>query len=263
MTSCADEILFIADTGNKRLVEVRVERADFKLECNVRTVMNLKENVNPTGLCVIEGRLKLLLADSGTFGGLVVLNLQDGTTQQLLRNGSTLCSQIQGVSLNCHSIIFTDTTSHTLKRFSFQASALDNKKEVEKVDTIIGNGTSGAEDGFIDVARVSHPTGITPENGTIFFVDAGSKSVRFITQISAVMKYIRVMEDIYRAFHIHSDILGDAELPSLLKAEQRIEKAEKNLMQILQNAKAKFKVSGTMQGPEGTQSEKGLSQFHK
>ena len=118
MTRCADEILFIADTGNKRLVEVRVERADFKLECNVRTVMNLKENVNPTGLCVIEGQLKLLLADSGTFGGLVVLNLQDGTTQQLLRNGSTLCSQIQGVSLNCHSIIFTDTTSHFEKVFS-------------------------------------------------------------------------------------------------------------------------------------------------
>ena len=46
MTSCADEILFIADTENKKLIEVRVERADFKLECNVRTVMNLKENVN-------------------------------------------------------------------------------------------------------------------------------------------------------------------------------------------------------------------------
>ena len=76
MTSCADEILFIADTGNKKLVEVRVERADFKQECNVRTVMNLKENVNPTGLCVVEGQQKLLLADFGTFGGLVVLNLK-------------------------------------------------------------------------------------------------------------------------------------------------------------------------------------------
>ena len=35
MTSCADEILFIADTENKKLVEVRVERADFKLKCNM------------------------------------------------------------------------------------------------------------------------------------------------------------------------------------------------------------------------------------
>ena len=65
-------ILFIADTGNKKLAEVLtsyyVERADFKLECNVRTVMNLKENVNPTGLCVVEGQQKLLLADYGTFG---------------------------------------------------------------------------------------------------------------------------------------------------------------------------------------------------
>ena len=69
-------ILFIADTGNKKLAEVRVERADFKLECNVRTVMNLKENVNPTGLCVVEGQQKLFLADFGTFGGLVVLNLK-------------------------------------------------------------------------------------------------------------------------------------------------------------------------------------------
>ena len=56
--------------------EVRVDRADFKPECNVRTVMNLEENVNPTGLCVVEDQQKLLLADSGTLGGLVVLNLK-------------------------------------------------------------------------------------------------------------------------------------------------------------------------------------------
>lgn len=37
------------------------------------------------------------------------------------------------------------------------------------------------------------------------------------------------MEDIYRAFYIHSDILGNAELPSLSEAEQRLEKAEKNV----------------------------------
>ena len=67
MTSCADEILFIANTENKKLVEARVERADFKLECNVRMVMNLKENVNPIGLCIIEGQQKLLPTDS-TFG---------------------------------------------------------------------------------------------------------------------------------------------------------------------------------------------------
>ena len=74
-------------------------------------------------------------------------------------------------------------------------------------------------------------------------VDTDGKSVRLITKISALIKYIRVMEDIYRAFHIHSDILGHAKLPPLLKAEQRIEKAEKTLMRIPQNAKAKFKVS--------------------
>ena len=72
MTSCPDEILFVIDSGNKKLAKVRVKRADFKPECNVRTVMNLKENVNLTGLCVVEGQL--LLVDSGTFGGLVVLN---------------------------------------------------------------------------------------------------------------------------------------------------------------------------------------------
>ena len=62
--------------------------------------------------------------------------------------------QIRGVSLNCHSVIFTNTTSHTLTRFSLEGFDLDGKKEVEKVNTIIGNGTSGAEDEFTDVARV-------------------------------------------------------------------------------------------------------------
>ena len=67
-----------------------------------------------------------------------------------------------------------------VETFSLEASVLDGKKEVEKVDTIIGDGTSGAEDGFIDVARVTHPTGIVSERGTIFFVDTGSKTVRLM-----------------------------------------------------------------------------------
>ena len=116
------------------------------------------------------------------------------------------------MSLNCHSVIFIYTTSHTLKRFSLEASDLDGKREVERVDTIIGNGTSGAEDGFVDVAILSHPTGIISENRTIFFVDTGSQSVRLITKISALIKYIRVMEVVYRAFDIHSDILGHCHL---------------------------------------------------
>jgi len=46
----------------------------------------------------------------------------------------------------------------------------------------------------------------------------------------------------------------NAELPSLSEAGQRLGKAEKT--QILQNAKAKFKVSGVLQGPQGTPAEK-------
>ena len=121
---------------------------------------------------------------------------------------------------------------------------------------MIGNGTSGTEDGLIGVGRVSYPTGIIAEHGTIFFVDTSSKSVRLVTKVSALIKYIRIMEGIYRAFYIHSDILGNAELPSLSEAEQRLEKAEKMLTQMLQNAKAKFKVSGVIQGPQGTPAEK-------
>ena len=51
MTSLADEIIFLADTETRRLFEVRVEKADCKLDCYMRTVMNFKDNVNPTGLC--------------------------------------------------------------------------------------------------------------------------------------------------------------------------------------------------------------------
>ena len=134
---------------------------------------------------------------------------------------------MQPNSRNEFELSFSHFHRHHMNRFSLEVSVLDGKKKVEKVDTIIGDGTSGAEDGFIDVARVTYPTGIISERGTILFVDTGSKSVRFITKISALIKHIRVMEDIHRAFHIHSDILGHADLPSLLKAKQHIEKAEK------------------------------------
>lgn len=256
MTSLADEILFLADTGTKRLFEVRVRKADFKLNCYMRRVMDFKDNVNPTGLCFIEGQQKLLLTDSGTDGGLLVVNLEDGTTLQLLQNGSPKCCQIHGVCLSGQSVIFTDTKSATLKRFSLKAALLDGTNKIQKVDTIIGNGTSGTEDGLIGVGRVSHPMGIIAEHGTIFFVDTSSKSVRLVTKVSALIKYIRIMEDIYRVFYIHSDFLGNAELPSLSEAEQRLQRAEKMLTQMLQNAKTKFKVSGVMLGPQGTPAEK-------
>ena len=207
MTSLADEILFLADTGTKRLLEVRVEKADFKLDCYMRTVINFKDNANPTGLCIIEGQQKLLLADSGTGGSLLVVNLEDGTTLQLLQNESPDCCQIHGVCLSGQSVIFTDTKSHALKRFSFEAALLDGTNKIQKVDTIVGNGTSGTEDGLISVGRVSYPTAIIAEHGTIFFNDTSSKSVRLVTKVSALIKYIRIMEDIYRAFYIHSDIL--------------------------------------------------------
>lgn len=117
MTSLAGEILFLNDTGTKRLFQVRVEKADFKLDCYMPMVMNFKDNVNPKKLCVIEGQQKLLLADSGTDGGLLVVNLEDGTTLQLLQNGSLKCCKIHGVSLSGQSVI-SDPKSHIETVFS-------------------------------------------------------------------------------------------------------------------------------------------------
>ena len=86
------------------------------------------------------------------------------TTLQLLQNGSSECCQIHGVCLGLglglglvggQSVIFTNTKSHTLKRFSLEAALLDGTNKIQKVDTIIGNGTSGAEEGLISVGRVS------------------------------------------------------------------------------------------------------------
>lgn len=34
---------------------MRVEKADFKLDCYMLMVMNFEDNVNLKGLCVIEG----------------------------------------------------------------------------------------------------------------------------------------------------------------------------------------------------------------
>lgn len=167
-----------------------------------------------------------------------------------------MCCQIHGVSLSGQSVVFTDTKSHSLKRFSLNGPSLEGTNVVQTVDTVAGNGSSGTEDELLDVARVSHPTGVIAEYGTIFFIDAESKSVRLITKVSALVKHFRILENIYRAFYIHCDILVHAALPSLLKAEQRISNAEGELRQMLQNVKAKFKVSGVIQGPQGTPAEK-------
>ena len=111
MKSFPDDIVILADSKIKRLVKVRVEKADFKLECYMCTIMNFKEKVHPTGLCAIEAQQKLLLADSGTDGGLLVISLKDGTTLKLLQNGSNVCYQIRGLCLRSQSVVFVAAQS--------------------------------------------------------------------------------------------------------------------------------------------------------
>ena len=95
ITSLPDEILFLADTGTKRLLEVRVEKADFKLDRYLRTVMNFKDNHGQSNR-IVHHRRPAEIAD----GGLLVVNLKMVlTTLQLLQNGSPECCQIHGVCL--------------------------------------------------------------------------------------------------------------------------------------------------------------------
>ena len=125
MTSLVDKILFIAGTGTRRLIEVKVEKADFKLQCHSRTVIKFKDNVSPNGLCVIKNGQKFLLADSGPAGGILMINLDDSTTTQLLQNEISLCCQICGASLSGQSVVFRDTKSHSVKRFSCNGPILN------------------------------------------------------------------------------------------------------------------------------------------
>ena len=74
MTSLADEILFISDTGTRILVEIKVKKADFKLQCHSRTVIKFKDNISPTGLCVIKG----------SAGGILMINFDNSTTTTTL-----------------------------------------------------------------------------------------------------------------------------------------------------------------------------------
>ena len=193
MTSLADEILFLADTETKRLLEVRVEKADFKLDCYLRTVMNFKDNINPTGLCIIEGQQKLLLADSGTDWGLLVVNLEDGTTLQLLQNGSPECCQIHGVCLCGQSVIFTDTKSHTLKRFSVEAALLDGTNKIQKVDRRPRAAFSSPRSQFFTIR-----TDPKPDNNMFIFFSCGKLAYNWVCLVrNFVVKIFNERTSIY------------------------------------------------------------------
>ena len=206
---------------------------DFKPECNVRTVMNLKENVNPTGLCMVEGQQKLLLVDSRTFGGLVVLNPETEVP----------CAAKFRVSLNCHSVIFRHHITHAETVFSWGICLRWQEKSRESGH----NNWWWYEWSRGQVHRCSKSDLPNRDN----FWEGNNTFCWHMQQKCQVYYQDIGFDKVYQSNGRHSSCLPysfwysrSCRFAISLKSQATHWESGKTLMQILQNAKAKFKVSG-------------------
>ena len=76
------------------------------------------------------------------------------------------------------------------------------------VTALVECGESGNVDGVGVDASFLQPTGICSEGNTLIAIDSGNNSVRLVTSLQPLIKYLSVIQKMYKTFSIHPEIIS-------------------------------------------------------
>ena len=89
--------------------------------------------------------------------------------------------------------------------------------EMLHVTALVGCGESRNVDGVGADASFLQPTGICSVGNTLIAIDSGNKSVRLVTSLQPLIKYLSVIQKMYKTFSIHPEIIGRGSSDDLQK----------------------------------------------
>ena len=95
----------------------------------------------------------------------------------------------------------------------------------------------GNKDGLGSNSTFSQPTGLCCEGNTIITVDSDAKTVCIITSPRAIAKYLKNIQELFKAFSVHSDILGDGHSNDIKQCISNLGKIEQFLTEMSMQAK--------------------------
>ena len=112
----------------------------------------------------------------------------------LLRNGEGNVKDIFGICQDQDDILFTDLGAHQIKKVNLTSRV---------VSVIAGCGSEGNDDGSADCVSFAQISGIYCEGGYIYVVDPQSGTVKLVTRVTGVTKFLEYLGKFYKTFSVH------------------------------------------------------------
>ncbi len=125
-----------------------------------------------------------------------------------------------------------------------------------------GDGKCSTSDGPLSCCSFAQPTAVCVEGNTIFVVDRATNTVRLISSVSALSKYLSVLHAFCQSFGIHCKQLGFAKALPLSEAIIKMTDSLKILDEMIELArKIMSKPTLSPEGPDGTPAKATIDQL--
>ena len=190
-----ENILFVADAGIGKVLQLLVEECNLKLKAKASSLFTLPNGTSsiPTSLCYDANQL--WLAHFSDNGGICSFQFSESVLQSKVKNGSQKCKRVYGVApLPQSRIVFSDINN-------FQHKSIDQDGIVS---VIAGSGESCRRYRVGTRAAFGQPSAVCTEIETMFVADPAVSSVCMISSPAPLVTYLQKMGELYDVFSIHT-----------------------------------------------------------
>lgn len=142
---------------------------------NISTI-NLEEKVDPYGLSFCKG--SIYVADHAL--GVYTYDMETHQRNQIV--DPARCKTPHDICIVGDDIIYTDPEKHAIYRVGGCVA--------NNIELLIGTEVPGQRDGHSGIAQFAQPTGICAEGNTLFIVDTATGSLKIITSVVPLCRYL-------------------------------------------------------------------------
>ena len=176
MEFCAQDLVYLATTTEKAVLEVPLTFGDFTVGGDIlrRFPFPEGEQCIPGSLCLTGG--KLFFTNLSIGGGVSVLDLETGQQSTVISNRDS--SAPQGLAVIGSTIYFSDTKSKQIKSFQIP---VDNTEP--DIQAYAGNGIAERRYGLAGVASFGQSSSTVVEGKSLLVCDTGVNAVSLISSV--------------------------------------------------------------------------------
>lgn len=193
IAKASDSIILYASDVDKVIYSITLGMDGVAVKDNV-TVLTKYSASSTEAVSMCLNNNILYLSHKGNPGGILSIAMSTLEETVIVQNGTVECSESAHVASYLAGIVYVDIGSLQIKTKICGEEAL----------VIAGTGKEGNSNGKGDQATFAQPMCICVEHDkNIFITDAQTGSVKLITSIKGIVKYLGHLGLLYKAFSVH------------------------------------------------------------